>query len=104
MSERKRESNFTNAEIDLLLHLCNTNKKILENKTTNAVTWKQKLLAWEKIHTEFNSTTDGQVSIVYNVTKVWLIKVSNNNNNISNKFVCSPPISKACGEGERLLN
>jgi len=64
MSERKRESNFTNTEIDLLLHLCNTNKKILENKTTNAVTWK------EKIHAEFNSTTDGPVSITYNVTKV----------------------------------
>ncbi|KAL5239199.1 hypothetical protein ACI65C_006609 [Semiaphis heraclei] len=67
MSERKRESNFTNAEIDLLLHLCNTNKKILENKTTNAVTWKQKLLAWEKIHTEFNSTTDGQSRSIKNL-------------------------------------
>jgi len=77
MSERKRESNFTNSEIDLPLHLCNTNKNILENKTTNAVTWKQNILAWEKIYTEFNSTTDGPVSIVYNVTKVWLVKVSN---------------------------
>lgn len=76
MSERKRESNFTNAEIDLLLHLCNTNKKILENKTTNAVTWKEKILAWEKIHTQFNSTTDGPVSIVYNITKLWVVNVS----------------------------
>jgi len=76
MSERNRESNFTNAEIDLLLHFCNTNKKILENKTTNAVTWKEKILVWEKIHTQFNSTTDGPVSIVYNIAKVWVVKVS----------------------------
>ncbi|CAI6367375.1 unnamed protein product [Macrosiphum euphorbiae] len=67
MSERKRESNFTNAEIDLLLHLCNTNKKILENKTTNAVTWKEKILAWEKIHTQFNSTTDGPSRSIKNL-------------------------------------
>lgn len=70
--DRKRETNFTNFEIDLLLQLCNKNKKILENKTTNAVTWKEKTLAWDKIHSEFNSATEGPVSY-YNITNVCLI-------------------------------
>lgn len=73
MSERKRESNSTNKEIELLLHLCNIQKKTLENKITNAVTWKEKLFVWEKIHLEFNSTTEGPVSIVYNITKVYFL-------------------------------
>jgi len=38
-------------------------KAVLDNKTSNAVTWKDKEKTWSDIAVEFNSQTGGSVSI-----------------------------------------
>ncbi len=58
---RNREGNFSPPEVELLIELCNQHKSLLENKTTNSVTWKKKAEIWEVITNAFNATTDRQV-------------------------------------------
>ncbi|XP_075983753.1 uncharacterized protein LOC142981615 isoform X1 [Anticarsia gemmatalis] len=55
--KRKRSSNFTNAEIQLLLSLVEKFKLSVENKKTDAVSNKEKESAWLKIGILFNSCT-----------------------------------------------
>lgn len=55
--KRDRSSNFTREEIDLLTKLVGMNKNIIENKKSDAVTWKEKELCWKAIEASFNSTS-----------------------------------------------
>lgn len=50
----KRGPNFTATECTLLSHLGKKYSGIIENKKTDAVTWKDKKACWEKIASEFN--------------------------------------------------
>lgn len=60
--KRKRSSNFSFSNKELLLKIALSRKAVLENKTSNAVTWKDKEKCWENIAIEFNSQTGGSVS------------------------------------------
>ncbi|XP_075168381.1 myb/SANT-like DNA-binding domain-containing protein 3 [Haematobia irritans] len=55
--KRKRGKNFTATEETLLIELVEENKAVLENKKSDAVTWKQKADAWEKLSQQFSSQT-----------------------------------------------
>ena len=54
---RNREGNFSPSEVESLVDICTEYKNILENKSTNAVTWKRKAEIWDVIATAFNATT-----------------------------------------------
>lgn len=54
---RNRGKNFSDEECLLFLNIVETEKYIIENKSTNAFTNKQKAIAWEKITTKYNSCT-----------------------------------------------
>ncbi|XP_032682288.1 myb/SANT-like DNA-binding domain-containing protein 3 isoform X2 [Odontomachus brunneus] len=57
MDKEKRGANFTKTEIDLLIDVTLKYKHIVENKKTDATTWKDKNEAWEKISNEFNAAS-----------------------------------------------
>ncbi|XP_012269632.2 fibrinogen silencer-binding protein-like isoform X1 [Athalia rosae] len=57
MDKEKRGANFTKTEIDLLIDVILKYKHIVENKKTDATTWKDKNAAWEKISEEFNAVS-----------------------------------------------
>jgi len=57
MEKEKRGANFTKTEIDLLIDIMLKYKHIIENKRTDATTWKDKNEAWEKISSEFNAAS-----------------------------------------------
>jgi len=61
-NKRKRSSNFSFLDKELLLKIALSRKAVLENKTSNAVTWKDKETTWSDIAVEFNSQTGGSVS------------------------------------------
>lgn len=54
-SQRKRSSNYTIRERELLLSLVEKYITIIENKKTNAVFNKQKILCWENVAKDFNA-------------------------------------------------
>lgn len=62
LNKRSRSANFSFEERELLLKCAIQNKYILENKESNAVTWKDKNECWLKISEQYNSTTPGCVS------------------------------------------
>ena len=47
--KRKKEPNYTKAETGRILKIIATKAHIIENKTTDSVTWKEKDEAWEKL-------------------------------------------------------
>lgn len=53
--KRKREPNWLASEKLLLLDLVEEHFKIIENKKTDSVTIKQKLLEWETMSSKYNS-------------------------------------------------
>lgn len=55
---RKRAPNFSLKEKTLLINTIHLYKNIIENKQTNATTWRDKDLAWTKITDNFNSQTE----------------------------------------------
>lgn len=57
MDKEKRAANFTRTETDLLIDITLKYKNIIENKRTNATTWKDKIEAWEQICKEFNAAS-----------------------------------------------
>ncbi|KAL4136348.1 hypothetical protein QTP88_007896 [Uroleucon formosanum] len=60
MSQKKqRSTNFTFYEKELLLKHALQNRHVLENKESNAVTWKDKQKCWLKITELYNSETTG---------------------------------------------
>ncbi|XP_037961112.1 myb/SANT-like DNA-binding domain-containing protein 4 [Teleopsis dalmanni] len=54
----KRATNFTKSEEDLLIRLVLTEKNILENKKTDAITAKKKAATWEKVAYKFNASSE----------------------------------------------
>lgn len=52
---KKRSSNFTHTEVDLLQSLVTKYWDQLESKKSDTQTWKQKNACWEKLTDEFNS-------------------------------------------------
>lgn len=65
IEKNQRCPNFTAAERILLIKLANKKSGILENKKTDAVTWRDKENCWKLIEKEFNSSTTGPVSKLY---------------------------------------
>lgn len=63
INKRKRSNNFTFAEKELLLKIALPRKSVLEDRTSNALTWKKKENSWEEIATLFNSMTPESVCI-----------------------------------------
>lgn len=55
--KRERQANFSADEVDVLLKTISNFKNIIENKKTDAITWQQKDNAWDKITTQFNSSS-----------------------------------------------
>ncbi|XP_055842578.1 uncharacterized protein LOC129909529 [Episyrphus balteatus] len=52
---KKRNPNFSSSEKSLLLHCVYEERGVIENKKTDAATWKDKESAWLRIETNFNS-------------------------------------------------
>jgi len=65
--KRARATNFSFNEKELLLKYALENQNILENKESNAVSWKDKNKCWLKIAEQYNSATLGCVSYMYYV-------------------------------------
>ncbi|KAL7726260.1 hypothetical protein ACLKA6_001664 [Drosophila palustris] len=61
--KRQRCANFTPEEEAELVALVKANQSVLENKKSDAITWKQKALGWEKLATEFTSITGVQCTV-----------------------------------------
>lgn len=57
VDKKKRAPNFSAREKSLLLNTVYSFKNIIENKKTNAQSWKEKDEAWEKVTKAFNSQT-----------------------------------------------
>ncbi|PSN40997.1 hypothetical protein C0J52_16059, partial [Blattella germanica] len=55
----KRCPNFTNKEVELLVNLVQKYSYIIECKSTDSITWKEKEEVWEKLSLEFNSCSGG---------------------------------------------
>ena len=55
--KEKRGANFTKTEIDSLIDITLKYKNIVENKITDAATWKDKNEVWMKISKEFNAAS-----------------------------------------------
>lgn len=55
MQKRERSSNFSLLEINCLVDLIMKYSKMVENKRTDALSWKEKEIGWSKITEEFNS-------------------------------------------------
>lgn len=55
MSIKKRGTNFSNTEKDLLMEIIIQYKNIIENKRTDAVSAKEKGKCWDEIAHKFNS-------------------------------------------------
>lgn len=53
----KRGANFTKNEIDILTDIVYKYKHVIENKISDAVTWKDKNDAWDRISIEFNAAS-----------------------------------------------
>lgn len=60
-SKRHRSSNVSYEEKELLLKIALEKKNILENKCSNASSWKYKNTCWLHITEMFNSATTGCV-------------------------------------------
>lgn len=60
--KRARATNFSFNEKELFLKYAIENQNILENKESNAVSWKEKNICWLKIAEQYNSATSGCVS------------------------------------------
>lgn len=54
MEDSKRFSNFSQAEIGLLVKLVEKYQSIVESKKTDSFSWKEKSTAWEEVTKEFN--------------------------------------------------
>ncbi|KAL5237444.1 hypothetical protein ACI65C_004854 [Semiaphis heraclei] len=57
--KRARATNFSFNEKELFLKYAIENQNILENKESNAVSWKEKNICWLKIAEQYNSATSG---------------------------------------------
>lgn len=70
--ETKRRENFSSAEINLLIELVKKYKNIIENKKSDAVTWREKEKGWELLTAEFNTMNPKAVKrTVKNLKGKW---------------------------------
>lgn len=76
----KRSSNFSFSERSLLIKIALKSKAVLENKKTDAITWRQKEEEWNKIEKEFNSYSNGEVSVPQNYFKIMILTVPGHTN------------------------
>lgn len=53
--KRRRTGNYSSGERDLLVELVGKYGMIIENKKTDAVTWKEKQAAWQQVANEYNA-------------------------------------------------
>lgn len=60
--KRPRSTNFSFIEKELMLKYAIENKNILENKESNAISWKEKNKCWSKIADNYKSTSTGCVN------------------------------------------
>jgi len=67
----KRGPNFTPAERTLLCRLAKKYIGVIENKKTDAVTWKEKKACWEKIAVEFNCENTNIQRAADTLKKKW---------------------------------
>ncbi|KAK4881286.1 hypothetical protein RN001_004605 [Aquatica leii] len=79
--KRERTVNFTELEVRVLIDIALRYSFIIENKKTDAVSWKDKNKAWENIATEFNPVT----GCINRVSKVLRLKYDNIKPNIKQK-------------------
>lgn len=56
---KKRSANFTYSETDLLCRLITKFSTTIESKKTDALSWKEKHEAWEKLAVKFNLQNKG---------------------------------------------
>jgi len=63
MSKRARCKNVTVDEEVELIALVRVNQHVLKNKKSDAVTWKQKSLGWEKLAVDFSSKTGSKRTV-----------------------------------------
>ncbi|XP_022818412.1 uncharacterized protein LOC111350919 [Spodoptera litura] len=69
-TKRDRSANFSLHERDILVSLIQKYKSILENKQSDASTWKQKEAAWKAIQNDFNARSGG----TFRTTKTLKVK------------------------------
>ncbi|XP_031345540.1 uncharacterized protein LOC116172463 [Photinus pyralis] len=81
MESEYKYGKFKEQEVQLLMTLVNKYKVIIENKKTDAITWKQKQTTWEEITNEFNANND-----VYRSCKNIKGKYENLKKNAKKKF------------------
>uniref|UniRef100_A0A1A9WZV5 Regulatory protein zeste n=1 Tax=Glossina brevipalpis TaxID=37001 RepID=A0A1A9WZV5_9MUSC len=62
-NKRNRSANFSVQEEKILLSILKKHKHIVESKSLDAVTWKEKRICWEKIHEEFGKLCSTDRSI-----------------------------------------
>ncbi|XP_022163071.1 uncharacterized protein LOC111028649, partial [Myzus persicae] len=93
---KKRNSNFTHTEVDLLQSLVTKYWDQLESKKSDTQTWKQKNACWEKLTDEFNS----QNSVMENLsTNVLRKKWENCKKNVKSKVCNEKKYVKGTGGG-----
>lgn len=63
MSKLKRASNFSKAEEAVLIKLVLEKKQILQNKKTDAITSRLKVLAWNELAQKYNASSFVEVNI-----------------------------------------
>ncbi|KAF0762993.1 fibrinogen silencer-binding protein-like [Aphis craccivora] len=63
LNKKKRSNNFSFTEKELLLKIAISKKTVLENKSSNAVTWKDKEKIWREIAVQYNSQSSRFVRI-----------------------------------------
>lgn len=68
--KRDRSANFSLHERDILVSLVQKYHAVLENKQSDASTWKMKETAWESIQNEFNARSGG----IFRSTKTLKVK------------------------------
>lgn len=71
-NKQRRSANFSFAERSNLIKVVLKYKDIVENKKTDALTWRQKEDVWNTIENEFNANSNGEVSVQQHVK--WILK------------------------------
>lgn len=85
--KKKRGSNFSTAEINLLMSCLIPEINIIENKHTDGVTMQEKKHVWQKLTAAFNSAHNdihrdmNSIKMKYNIKKTLKKKITENKQN-----------------------
>ncbi|XP_055913048.1 myb/SANT-like DNA-binding domain-containing protein 4 [Eupeodes corollae] len=102
MSKLKRASNFSKAEEAVLIKLVLENKHILQNKKTDAITSRLKVLAWNELAQKYNASS----FVEFRTPKVLREKYNNIMRNLRKekadrmRDACNSPSPKQWKESE----